>query len=163
MHEAAFAGALDVVNFYIGRLTGDKNPKHSNGMTPLHLAADFGHLDIVKLITNTLFDKNPKSNQNITPLHFAAGQGHLDIVRFLIDHVENTDVRTKDGITPIGNPNKNVFSNHQVVLPSFFKILPSAFMAIWWHTCELPQQNGDETTRGRKKHLARFNKLTTPP
>ena len=52
------------------------------------------------------------------------------------------------------------FSNHQVALWSIF--LKFCQVLLWppsgAHSNYISQQNGDETTRGRKKHLARFTK-----
>ena len=57
----------------------DKNPADRNGMTPLHRAAEYGHLDICKLIIQNVEDKNPPSNDRSTPLHWAAENGHLEV------------------------------------------------------------------------------------
>lgn len=53
----------------------------------LHRAAEFGHLDIVKLLLSK-HGVNPSIGKpfGTTPLHCAASQGHKEIVRMLIEH-----------------------------------------------------------------------------
>ena len=46
--------------------------KDENGDTPLHIAADFGHLRLFKFIMEHASDKNPKNDHGNTPLHFTA-------------------------------------------------------------------------------------------
>ena len=89
-------------------IEGDTNISKSNpnpglftndeirGRTPLHYAAQKGHLPVVQHICNLLEDKNPKDSNDVTPLHSAAGSGHLEVVKFLADHVE--DKHPKDGV-----------------------------------------------------------------
>merc|ERR1712241_1242834 len=72
MHIATEFGKLSVVKWYLDNLEGDKNPSMktnsdvSNGRTPLHSAAQEGHLDIVKAISKVLVDKNPGDGHNTT-------------------------------------------------------------------------------------------------
>ena len=54
----------------------NKNPK-SIGETPLHCAARFGRLDVVKYIMCNVLDMNPKDKNGETHLHYAARGGKL--------------------------------------------------------------------------------------
>ena len=58
----------------------NKNPADDIGNTPLHLAAKYGCLEIVKYIADHLEDKNPADHWANTPLHLAARKGNLKIV-----------------------------------------------------------------------------------
>lgn len=59
------------------------------GYTPLHLAALYGHLPVVKLfITELNIDPNTPGFRGRPPLHDAAQQGHLDIVKYLIEELK---------------------------------------------------------------------------
>ena len=50
----------------------DKNPTDTDGWTPLHYAAMYGHFNICQEIVNNVQDKNPKAwNAPITPLWLA--------------------------------------------------------------------------------------------
>ena len=59
------------------------------GLTPLHVAAKYGHLETIKFIVPKLQDKNPiEENGNNYPLNLAAIYGHLDVVEYLHQFVE---------------------------------------------------------------------------
>ena len=73
----------------------EKNPTDMMGGTPLHEAADNGHLEIVKLIMGHVKDKNPAmKHYGTTPLHYAAEKGHLEICRLIIQNVENKNPKS---------------------------------------------------------------------
>ena len=61
----------------------NKNPKNNVGSTPLHLAAQSGHLDICKIIIDNIDDVSPEDNNGRTPLYIAAQNGHLGIFKFI--------------------------------------------------------------------------------
>ena len=79
-------GHLDVVQFFV---SCDPNiPGGQYGRTPLHYAAEFGHLHIVKCLIDEL-GCNPSclDEDRRTPLHCAAMKGHMGIVKFLtVEH-----------------------------------------------------------------------------
>lgn len=57
------------------------------GLTPLHLAASNGYVDIVKLLLEADFNVNVVTAGSLeTPLHLAAKAGHEEIVRCLLHH-----------------------------------------------------------------------------
>ena len=68
----------------------NKNPRDKCGMTPLHMAAQKGHLEVCKMIMECLEDKNPIDRLGETPLHFAAKNGHFDTCKLFIAN-ENVD------------------------------------------------------------------------
>ena len=61
-----------------------KPQNESIGQTPLHCAAEFGHLTICILIIEKLAEKNPKTKLGCTPLHTAAFHGHLEVCQYLM-------------------------------------------------------------------------------
>ena len=72
-------------NFFISDWKCDPNiPGGHYGQTPLHYAAEFGHLHIVKYLINQQ-DCNPSclDENKFTPLHCAAMMGQIDVVKFL--------------------------------------------------------------------------------
>jgi ankyrin repeat protein len=65
---------------------------NNNGASPLYIACQDGHLDIVeKLLDNVKTDVNKCTNSGASPLNIACQNGHLDIVEKLLDNI-NTDV-----------------------------------------------------------------------
>ena len=47
------------------------------------MAAQEGHFEIVKYISQYLEDKNPANNEGNTPLFMAAQEGHLEMVQYI--------------------------------------------------------------------------------
>ena len=91
-----------------------KNPRDHKGETPLHLAAKKGHLDVCKLIVESMLNKNieniqghtptdsvaingqicelinvnPMNNLGQTPFHLAEQSGNLKVCEYFISLVE---------------------------------------------------------------------------
>ena len=62
----------------------DKNIHGPYSRTPLHCAAEFGHLHIVKyLIDEQGCNPSCLDEDKYTPLHCAAIKGHINVVKFL--------------------------------------------------------------------------------
>ncbi|CAG9861443.1 unnamed protein product [Phyllotreta striolata] len=60
--------------------------KCSVDITPLHLAAKLGNIDILKMIMPYFTDVNIRTNQGITPLLLAAREGHSQCVQVLLHY-----------------------------------------------------------------------------
>lgn len=66
----------------------DINQETNDGATALHLAAQYGHLDVLKCLVNELgADVNKAAVNGITPLYTAAQNGHLALVVFLVNEL----------------------------------------------------------------------------
>ncbi|XP_067217780.1 transient receptor potential cation channel, subfamily N, member 1 [Chanodichthys erythropterus] len=76
--------------------------KHAkNGWSPLLLAAEQGHTEVVRVLLQTnarvdVFDEEGKA-----AIHLAAEQGHQDIVDILLSHKAFVNTKTKLGLTPL--------------------------------------------------------------
>ena len=58
----------------------DKNPaSKSSGLTPLHHAAESGHVEVCKLIMENVIDKNPHCLKRSTPLSRAMNNGKSEV------------------------------------------------------------------------------------
>ena len=77
---------------------GDKR-----GLTPLHVAAFHGHLEVCRLIMEACQDKNPGEGwgSGWTPLHGAAENGHLEVCSLIIDAIDNKNPPALNGYTPL--------------------------------------------------------------
>lgn len=59
------------------------------GGTPLCIACDIGHIEIVELLLDSGVNIDNWDNEGDTPLMLAAAQGHVDIVRLLLNRGAN--------------------------------------------------------------------------
>lgn len=66
MHKSAFWGHDHLVDWQLNDLKMDPNVQDSAGDTPLHDASRFGHMDVIKQLTNGGADKTIKNNKGKT-------------------------------------------------------------------------------------------------
>ena len=59
------------------------NIQDEDGISPLHLAAQNGHTQVVELLLEHEAEKDIKNNQGFTPLSLAAQKGHTQVVELL--------------------------------------------------------------------------------
>ncbi|KAG9493252.1 ankyrin repeat domain-containing protein 6 isoform X3 [Eleutherodactylus coqui] len=72
-----------------------------HGRTPLHLAANKGHLNVVQILLQAGCDLNVQDDSQQTALHRAAVVGHSDILAVLIQDGCALDRQDKDGNTAV--------------------------------------------------------------
>ena len=77
-----------------------ENCKDNEGRTPLHEAANGGHLEMCKLLIGKMQEKNPVDNSGWTPLHFAAKSGHGEVCKLIAGYIGNKNPMSYDGYTP---------------------------------------------------------------
>ena len=80
----------------------DANAKNDFGVTPLHIAASRGFIDIVLLLINKGVAVDSTDVDGVTPLHLAGQGGHLEVVMLLVQ-TKKVDINAKcgDGWTPL--------------------------------------------------------------
>lgn len=108
IHIAAWNGYTEICSKLIEKDCHFNSPGVGNS-TPLTLAAQQGHLTIVKLLIDAKVDVQRSANLgeslNVTALHLAAQNGHTDIVRLLVANgaIVNAQmtVRGIKGVTPL--------------------------------------------------------------
>ena len=66
------------------------------------MAADEGHLDIVRILVEAGADKDqPAMDDGSTALHLAAQEGHLRVVQLLLESCSDIDITTQSGATAL--------------------------------------------------------------
>ncbi|EFA84000.1 RNA polymerase III subunit [Heterostelium album PN500] len=78
------------------------NEQDSRGLTPIHLAASLGHLDVVTVLVKVgkaRLDQSDRSDS--TPLFKAAAAGHVEIVDFLVKSGARVNHQDADHATPL--------------------------------------------------------------
>jgi len=71
------------------------NARNNNGFTPLHYAADHGHVDILHLLVENGADLEAQGNIGRRTLHFAASNGHLPFIQELLSRY-HVDINARD-------------------------------------------------------------------
>lgn len=83
IHEATLDDDLPQVRELLKRRPECVNERGQYGYTPLHLAADRGHVALAKLLLENGADRQAKDEDDQTPLQLAIISGQDDIVKML--------------------------------------------------------------------------------
>lgn len=123
LHLAAFKGQLEMCGFLIDRGAevnqkcrpvsfSDNSSKpgvqaiksvfpRDPGVTPLHVAASQGYLQVSQLLIECGADAKATNRYGMTPLHYAAREGHLQVCQLLLDSGAVLDAKDKEGATAL--------------------------------------------------------------
>jgi ankyrin repeat protein len=85
LHDAAQAGHDLVCQHLLESGADSRIRTRKTGSTPIHYAAEYGHLKAVKTLLNFEYDLLARDAWGGTPLHTAAYWGHVDIVEKLLE------------------------------------------------------------------------------
>lgn len=99
--QAVRQGQLDSVRVILSKDPTAVEAKDGAGRTPLHMAANGGHVDIFELLIEKGADPKVKTQANTTTLHYAALGGHLNIVNRLIELGVGLDEKNFQTATPL--------------------------------------------------------------
>ena len=86
--EGWTACKMDIFKYLFEKQYYDLDSKTNDGKTPLHLASEEGHLDMVKYLIEELKqhgDSDCRTDNGDTPMHLACLNGHLKIVKYLVE------------------------------------------------------------------------------
>jgi ankyrin repeat protein len=91
----------DLLREALANDSGSLDNKNAQGQTPILLASEFGHLDILKILVEHKGCINSQNNHGETPLLVACSKGHFETVKFLIS--QRAEVLTADdhGLTAV--------------------------------------------------------------
>eukprot|EP01103_Thecamoeba_quadrilineata_P001528 TRINITY_DN11384_c0_g1_i1.p1 TRINITY_DN11384_c0_g1~~TRINITY_DN11384_c0_g1_i1.p1 ORF type:complete len:130 (-),score=23.14 TRINITY_DN11384_c0_g1_i1:119-487(-) len=73
----------------------------NNKTTPLHAAADFGQVEIIKYLISKGANVDAKDSYGHTPLHLAVYESHTEAVKVLIEKGASTKIVASNGKTPL--------------------------------------------------------------
>jgi ankyrin repeat protein len=101
MHEAATNGDVVEVRRMVAAGADVEEQWGKFGERPLHVAARYGHVDVIVALVELGADKDAKSVDGVTPLHYAANQGHVEAITVLVQMGVDKDAKDVYGATPL--------------------------------------------------------------
>lgn len=101
LYKAAKVGCMPLVHSLVDILDHEINSVDPLGATPLYMAAQEGHEDIVRFLLSHKADANLGSKEGVPPLHIATQLNHFNIVRILLSGGANINALTPDNVTPL--------------------------------------------------------------
>ena len=111
MHYAAKKDNRSTLKLLLNKYKLNINSKAVTG-TPLHVAADVGNLEVVKLLVNKGANINFKAGEaNTTPLILAARRGFFDICDFLVANQAQVNLSDDSGWTALYSAAEMGFQN----------------------------------------------------
>ncbi|CAL1290689.1 unnamed protein product [Larinioides sclopetarius] len=85
IYLAVACGKLEIVKILSEQKRVNIHDKVNDGFSLLHIAAQFGHLNILKHLIEKGADINSENDAGSKPIHIAAREGQKDIIQFHID------------------------------------------------------------------------------
>ena len=101
IHQCAINGDAAGVSADLAKYPEDVNLPEDDGLTPLHLAAENCHTNVVVLLLNKGAKIGVQGSDNETPLHLAAQEGCTNVVAILLEKGADMNARDKQGRTPL--------------------------------------------------------------
>ena len=89
-------GTLKLSGFSLSGANKDQGTR--DGTTPLFIAAQKGHFEVVRFLVESSANKDQgKADDGVTPLFIAAQNGHFEVVRFLVESGASKDAAAHNG------------------------------------------------------------------
>uniref|UniRef100_A0A8C6XPG1 Uncharacterized protein n=1 Tax=Naja naja TaxID=35670 RepID=A0A8C6XPG1_NAJNA len=117
MHYAAISGNMEILEeLLVAGNNKNINDKNIWRKTPLHLAAEHGHSNLIDFLLSNGSAINALDNNKDTPLHCACKAGHFDSVRALL----NWSAPDKANLQAANSLKKTPLQAHRLYTPEYF-------------------------------------------
>jgi hypothetical protein len=108
LHYAAVWGLHFIVEFLVIECSQDvRSQGFTDNVTPLHLAAERGHVKTARILIERGADMAAQNKDGETSLHLASQNGHVEATRMLIEHGADMAAQSKNGNTPLHLASQN--------------------------------------------------------
>lgn len=109
LFEAAALGNFERVAVLLSKEPQTVNRFSNDGFQAIHLAAFFGHPDIVALLLEHGAEANTTAQNamKVKPLHSAVAARHLEVSRILLEHGADVNARQAEDTTPLQEAAQN--------------------------------------------------------
>ncbi|XP_071122328.1 uncharacterized protein [Mytilus edulis] len=100
--ECSYKGYIDLVTWCLHHYIGNVNHCRDDGVSPLFMACQEGHTEVVQMLITNNADINKCRDTGASPLFMACQTGHTEVVQMLITN--NADInkcRDNDGTSPL--------------------------------------------------------------
>ncbi|XP_071124054.1 ankyrin-1-like [Mytilus edulis] len=101
MYMASRAGNKEAVGLLLKENNNMINTYDDNGKTPLFVACELGHTDVVETILRYKPDVNLSNRLGLSPLHIACSKGHFKVIEILFLSRCDINKLDKDKRTPL--------------------------------------------------------------
>jgi ankyrin repeat protein len=101
IHQYAINGDAAGVAAELAKDPDEVNLPEDDGLTPLHLAAENCHTNVVILLLEKGAKLNVTDDHKATPLHLAAQEGCTNVVAVLLAHGAKVNARDDQNRTPL--------------------------------------------------------------
>ena len=101
--EASMTGNIAVVKDLLAKNPAEANSFSQDGFTALHLAAFFGHEEVVRHLLGMGVNANAvaKNMMKVMPLHSAVARNQIEISKLLLDRGAEVNARQEGGFVPL--------------------------------------------------------------
>ena len=101
LYYAAMLGFRDLAEHLIAKHPEHINARGGDEVTPMHIAARYGHVDVLSLLLEHGAGVDVQGKHSFTPLYLASWSGKLEVGEFLLDCGADINARGQGGATPL--------------------------------------------------------------